>query len=268
MTPADLMELGLKLFPVTPHKKPAMIGWQRYALAATIDTIRNDWRNGHRAFGIYLAPSRLVVLDADTKEADAWAEDALPDTPMRTITKRGQHRFYRLVDGERPPKDKRPIAGIALDRKAKGYVIAPGSVVGGFTYREATFWDTPLCELPDYPSSLFPQEPEPERCRIMLPDRGMDGDAAAIAKWFIDNSKDSIQGENGSAIMKHAASFFANGIGLSRDGAARCMFEWNLKRAQPEWSEREIMHAIDTSLREGAANGRPRGWAYADWAKS
>ena len=261
------MELGLKLFPVTPRKRPAMIGWQRYAIEAKIDDIRNQWRLGYRAFGIYLAPSRLVVLDADTPEANAWSEENLPHTPMATVTKRGMHRFYRLPEGAMAPKDNRPLAGIALDRKAKGYVIAPGSLIGGFVYRETSYWDTELSGLPLYPASVFPKESAFEPCKLRIIDMPFNKDASVIAKWFIKNSEDSEQGCNGSRVMKRAASFFVNGLALNGDDAMACLSEWNTHRAKPMWSDRELQHAIITSSAEGASNGRPRGWAYVEWAK-
>jgi hypothetical protein len=267
MTPADLMELGLKLFPVTPQKKPALKGWQAYAVSATIEHIRQDWRNGFRAFGIYLLPSRLVALDSDTPAARGWSDQNLPETPMTTLTKRGDHRFYRLPDTMAAPKDIRPIAGVALDRKAKGYVIAPGSLIGGFVYKETAFWDTPLHELPLYPAGIFPPERLVVPCKITIGDMPLNGDAVAIAKWFIDNSEDSVEGENGSRVLKRAASFFVNGMALDHASAWFCMAEWNLHKAKPRWGEKEMLHAMETSRVEGAANGRPRGWAYTDWAK-
>jgi len=265
VTPADLMELGLKLFPVTPHKRPALMGWQRYATIATIENIRNDYRNGYRAFGIYLRPSRLVVFDADNIAADQWADANLPDTPMMTITKRGSHRFYRLPDDAPTPTDNRPVVGVAIDRKAKGYVIAPGSSLGGFVYQEKTWWDTPLDELPLYPVAMFPERPV-VKCDINVPDTKLTADGIRMQQWFISNSEDSVSGENGSRVLKRAASFFVNGMALDLNDSIRCMEEWNLHRAKPMWSAREILHALETSMREGSKNGRPRGWAYTDWA--
>lgn len=265
MTPADLLELGLKLFPVTPHKRPAMMGWQRYATLAKIENIRNDYRNGYRAFGIYLKPSGLVVFDADNEQADQWAEDHLPDTPMMTITKRGSHRYYRLPEGCPVPTDNRPVVGVSLDRKAKGYVVAPGSTLGGFVYREKSFWDTPLSELPLYPVHMFPERPV-VKCEVTVPDTKLDKTGIAIQQWFISNSEDSVMGDGGSSKLKRAASFFVNGMALDLNDACRCMEEWNIHKAKPMWSAREILHALETSIREGSKNGRPRGWAYTDWA--
>lgn len=266
MNPAELMELGLKLFPVTPHKRPALIGWQRYAEYATIDSIRNDWRRGYRAFGIYLAPSRLVVFDADNEVADQWAEDNLPETPMMTLTRRGSHRFYQLPEGADYPLDNRPVAGVSLDRKAKGYVIAPGSVIGGFTYKANAFWDTPLEDLPLYPTTMFP-EYKRMRCDIDIPRVPLTEDGQRLAHWFIHHTEDSVQGENGSRTMKRAASFFVNGMNLVIGDAMALLMTWNDHRATPKWGEGEMLHALETSMAEGTINGRPRGWAYADWTK-
>lgn len=268
MTPADLVALGLKVFPVTPNKRPAFKGWQEYAVRATLADLRTEWRKGTRAFGIYLAPSRIVVLDADTATAEAWSDEHLPPTPMMTITKRGAHRYYRLPDGAPTPKDNRPIAGLALDRKAKGYTVAPGSILGGFVYKAQTFWDTPLSEIPEYPAHLFPVEREVEHCSVIVPDLALSQDGLRIIKWFNENSEPSVQGLEGSRAMKRAASFFLNGLALSEDEAMACMQEWNKAKADPPWSDREMIHALETSSREGAINGRPRGWAYSDWAKA
>jgi hypothetical protein len=266
MTPADLVDLGLKLFPVSPHKRPLMVGWQRYAVNATLDSLRNDWCNGVRAFGIYLRPSRIVAFDADNKAADAWAEENLPHTPMMTLTKRGSHRFYRLPEGVSPPKDNRPVVGVALDRKAKGYVIAPGSSLGGFVYKEQSFWDTPIGELPEYPIAMFPERIM-EPCRVAVPDINESDVTYQIIEWFIANSEDSIEGQGGSRVLKKAASFFVNGLAIPHNHVGFWLDEWNKNRAKPEWSLKEINHAIETSRIEGASNGRPRGWAYTDWAK-
>lgn len=267
MTPADLLDLGLKLFPVTANKKPAYKGWQKYAETATVAHIREEWRKGFRAFGIYLAPSRLVVFDADNQVAMSWADDHLPESPMMTMTRRGNHRFYRLPEGLPPPRDNRPIAGVALDRKAKGYVIAPGSLLGGFVYNAVTFWDTPLDELPLYPVDKLPVEREPVTCCVTVPDLEPTLLGTEIGEWFIANSEDSIAGDNGSRALKKAASFFINGLALSLPHAMAWLSEWNHHRATPPWSDQELQHALDTSAREGAITGRPRGWAYADWTK-
>ncbi len=268
MTPADLVELGLRLFPITGGKRPAFAGWQRYACNNTLADLRNDWRKGFRAFGIYLRPSRLVVFDCDNQAAAAWAEENLPHTPMMTLTKRGLHRFYRLPEDAPTPKDNRPVAGVAMDRKAKGYVVAPGSALGGYVYKASAFWDTPLDELPVYPVDKLPPEREPVACRVIIPDMEQTALGSTIGEWFIENSEDSVAGQNGSRQLKRAASFFVNGLGLSLTASEAWLSEWNLRRAQPPWSDKELGHAIETSIREGAITGRPRGWAYTDWARS
>ena len=260
------MSLGLKLFPVTPQKRPAIVGWQQYAVNATIDNIRNDWRNGYRAFGIYLRPSKLVVFDADNPIADAWAESNLPSTPMMTLTRRGSHRYYRLPPDAPAPKDNRPVLDVALDRKAKGYVVAPGSLLGGFVYSPRSFWDTPLSDLPLYPSAMFPERIV-EPCTIDIPDIKETEVTMQIIGWFIANSEDSIEGNGGSRVLKKAASFFVNGLALCQSHAEAWLAQWNTVHAKPEWSIKEMRHAMETSRSEGAVNGRPRGWAYTDWAK-
>ena len=127
---------GMGLFPFPLHdpdsddprafKKPRWGGWQTTALEST-PSQRKTWDQVGFNLGIYLGPSQLVVVDSDSPEAEAWAVANLPKTPWMVGTAHGFHRYYRLAPGAAAPPDNRPMAGLALDVKAHGYVLAPGS---------------------------------------------------------------------------------------------------------------------------------------------
>jgi hypothetical protein len=132
-TAQKLHSMGMFPFPLKPHnssipnafKQPQSWGWQWQALGCTenshVPWDRAPWPN----LGLWLLPSNLVCLDSDTPEAEVWAQANLSETPWVTRTARGKHRYYRLVAPSRVPTDNKPFPG--LDRKARGYVLAPGS---------------------------------------------------------------------------------------------------------------------------------------------
>ena len=108
---------------------------------------------------------------------------------------------------------------------------------------------------------MFPERPV-VKCDVIVPDTKLDATGIKIQQWFISNSEDSVMGDGGSKQLKRAASFFVNGMARDINDACRCMDEWNIHKAKPMWSQREILHALETSIREGAKNGRPRGCAH------
>ena len=92
-TASRLRQMGLYPFPLKDHnpaderefKRPLFVGWQNEAKRATPDELASADRSGCN-LGLHLGPSRLVVIDTDTPEAEAWAAEHLPPTPWRTRT--------------------------------------------------------------------------------------------------------------------------------------------------------------------------------------
>lgn len=159
----SLAACGLFPFPLRPHdpadpsafKRPRFVGWQEMATGSTAEQ-RQAWDGQGWNLGIYLQPSRLVVIDTDTPDAEEWALRSLPETPWQTRTAKGRHRFYRLAEGQGVPVDNKPIAG--MDRKANGYVLAPGSWHFGarLEYAPEGDWKAPKASLPIYCPAWFP----------------------------------------------------------------------------------------------------------------
>ena len=85
---------------------------------------------------------RLAVVDADAREADAFLDTGITPTPVKTITSRGRHRWYRM------PKDlaiTNAASAAKIDIRGEGgYVVAPGSTYSDGTRNEweiAPGWD-------------------------------------------------------------------------------------------------------------------------------
>jgi hypothetical protein len=106
----------------------------------------------------------VVVVDADSDEAETLVKERCPDTPMRVVTGSGHlHRYYR-----HPGEKISQILGVRiggvkqkLDIKGDGnYVVAPGSVhKSGNIYR----WSEPftakmVAKLPVFDPAWLPHE--------------------------------------------------------------------------------------------------------------
>lgn len=259
-TIADLHKLGLPVFPMV-GKKPALRGWQDISQHATIDSLRDWWRRGYRAFGIYLLPAGLCVVDGDNDDAVQWMRLSLPETPWMTQTSRGQHWYYRKPN--RDLREGRVLDDPPVDLKWKSGVTAPFSQRDDFTYTLLGDWSKHPSELPELPvldCFLPPVE------RFMAQKSRVDFKPCPLisdkAEEYIRRSDKSVQGSFGSFQCKKAASYFVNGLGLSVEDALGWMRKWNQECAIPEWSERELRHACETAHREGPKNGKPVGYAF------
>ncbi len=145
MSPADLgalpalerarflVGLGLSVIPIRPGSKVASIKWEPYQERHPTDAELVAWFDGKPNAPMAIvtgAISGLVVVDADSPEALAWAEEHLPPTPIRVRTGKGLHLYYRHP-GTKVRNRARIRTGqgkLALDvRGDGGYVLAPGS---------------------------------------------------------------------------------------------------------------------------------------------
>lgn len=138
-------------------KRPR-VAWKAYQdKPASEEQIRQWW--GHWPYanpavltgGYSGCTFRLAVVDADAREADAFLDTGITPTPVKTITSRGRHRWYRM------PKDlaiTNAASAAKIDIRGEGgYVVAPGS-----TYADGTrnTWDiAPGWDLSDF--NLLPE---------------------------------------------------------------------------------------------------------------
>lgn len=110
------------------------------------------------------ATSGLLVLDVDGEKGEASLaalvarHGALPVT-AEVRTRKGRHIYFLHVPGL---KNRAAIlskdSGLDI-RTDGGYVVAPGSVVGGHTYALA---DRPVAAAPSWLVALFPKKAEPK----------------------------------------------------------------------------------------------------------
>lgn len=116
-------------------------------------------------FGIHTGKVRgarfaLVVVDLDSVRAVEWANHNLPLSPVRALTKKGEHWYYAAPEGGRT-RAKVRIESERLDidvRGDGGQVVAPPSVhPDGYLYAKIGAWDADdFDSLPVYTDSWFP----------------------------------------------------------------------------------------------------------------
>lgn len=147
--------------PEGAGKIPTLAGWQRLG-ARTAEVLEEGYSEGLNLSILtgWHDSARLcvVAVDGDDEAALAWMREYLPPTRVKSLTRRGEHWFYRCV----APTAKRnlkfsPLA-LSIDLMADGgQVVAPPSVHrDGHVYEEIEPW-TPeaLASMPVFNPAWF-----------------------------------------------------------------------------------------------------------------
>jgi hypothetical protein len=179
----ELASRGWHVFPCTTGtKRPALRGnWQRHA---TTDPrrIRDWWTWRPYNIGISCGPSGLVVIDLDVPRGastgTATGATSLAELcqrsaqayPSRTFTvttpSGGTHLYFRAPSATIPNSAGR-LGPLIDTRAAGGYVLAPGSRVGGRAYTPANAMLP--APLPGWIARALTQPPPPQTASPLLP---------------------------------------------------------------------------------------------------
>jgi predicted P-loop ATPase len=108
----------LNIIPLLVDSKLPAVSWKRAIDGQPFgdDELRDIWgRFGGKvnpgiACGRFSAGG-LMVVDLDTPEAVEWATENLPPTPMKTVTRHGEHWYYRLDDGYEKMPNRADVLG-------------------------------------------------------------------------------------------------------------------------------------------------------------
>jgi len=163
----DLVERGLAVFPLPPGgRRPDAGGWSSRCWTDP-DRVRRWWREGDN-IGVGCRASSVVGLDLDVGGAGRDVLAALaarlgepwPDTLTVTSPSRGAHLYFRVPVGSTiaSVSGGRTALGPGIDirgpgRGSGGYLIGPGSVVGGVRY--VIERDLPVAPLPSWIAVLL-----------------------------------------------------------------------------------------------------------------
>ena len=159
----ELAARGYPIFPLKPNsKEPATPNGFR---AATTDPEQiKRWWSENPSYNIGIAAPSLLVVDLDAYKPEATqSKEKLfggfvpADIPV-VATPRGGFHYYLRVDTDWAAEwgignNVDLLPGLDLKGCNKGYVVAPGSIVGGKRYELAGGWTElpPLEQLPGLP---------------------------------------------------------------------------------------------------------------------
>jgi len=160
---ADLAARGLAVFPLPPGGRKPAGPWRSQCLNDP-ERVRELWREGDN-IGVGCRASGVVGLDLDLHAdsdgravlaalAERLGED-WPDTLTVATPSGGRHLYFAVPDGctigsfsgaRSPLSPAIDVRGPGL--RSGGYLVGPGSVVGGVRY--VIERDVPVAALPEW----------------------------------------------------------------------------------------------------------------------
>lgn len=242
-----------------PGKWPARKGWQERP-ALTPAQLRGEYRRG-RNLGLHTglvtgAALPLVALDLDGEQGFIFCQQRkIPCSPVRTVTRNGQHWLYRHPGRgcAVPTRQKIDESRVVDVRGERGnLVLAPSQHASGFIYAPVEPWTRRLlAQIPTWDPAWIPAPPAAEPPRWTASRSLFDADADALrrARRAMQNMRPSIQGQNGSTACFVAACTLLKRYQLSPAQALEVLTHEFNPRCQPPWSPRELQHKVSSAAR-------------------
>lgn len=222
----------LSVIPLSWEKKP-VVKWAEYQdRRPTLDELR-AWPKGN--LGIVTGcVSGLVVADCESLEDAKWFAENRGKSPTVVQTKRGFHFYFKTPDTRVMNGTK--IAGRYDVRGEGGFVVAPPSRHSRGRYR----WHRDLQPVEKLPAWNPEWRPVTNGGSAASEKSIRDG-AAYIAKIK------AVAGQGGHNETYRAACVL-RASGMSEGEALLCLQEWNRTNAEPAWSDRELLHKIQSAF--------------------
>jgi N12 class adenine-specific DNA methylase len=222
----DLALQGFAVFPLNPGtKRPMFKGWER--LASTDPHQIARWWNATPNANIAIAcgPSNLLVIDLDKAKkpdgprhgqetlATLAAGREVPHTFTVASASGGRHLYYRQPDGTAlsitTGSDTAGLGPLVDTRGHGGYIVAPGSVFNGGTYRIEH--DAPVAPLPTWiadeltkrPTTQEPP-PAPAPSRMPVSDRRRSAYGNAALKHAADTVARAPEGTRNDTLNRES----------------------------------------------------------------
>jgi hypothetical protein len=272
-----LAERGWHVFPCLPgDKRPAISRWEQRACAIPRLAARY-WPSARHNVGVACGPSNLVVLDLDVSPDDAlgvserlapYGAQQLaritrelgqpwPDTFTVTTPSGGRHLYFIAIDGREIRNSASKIAPKVDVRAAGGYVVAPGSVVGGCRY-EITEDRAPV-RLPAWLADLASPPPVVPPRVMALPAVSPGGYGGAALRGEVELLAAAMPGGRNAQLNRAAFSLgtlVAAGT-LSEGTVVQALREAAQQNGlMADDGERRCVATIRSGLRAGMANPR------------
>lgn len=259
-----LLGIGFSVIPIVATGKTPLAKWTEYQRRLpTPEELHRLFRgNGDANVGLVTgAVSRVVVVDTDNAEAEAWAREHLPSSRMQTQTAKGLHHYYRHPGSAISNRAGITVAGgkLRLDvRGDGGYVVAPGSThESGAVYKAVGDWSQEgIASLPTFDPSWLKQWAEPghadeglqeheasERTKRGKTRPRRDGTAS------IGEAGDGLvhEGERNNTAFDLACRFRRQGV--SEERALQHLVDWNQHDVHPPLPMEELEKCLASAYR-------------------
>lgn len=242
-----------------PGKCPARKKWQDRP-ALTPGELRREYRPG-RNLGLHTglvsgAKLPLVALDIDGEQGFIFCQQQkIPCSPVRTVTRNGQHWLYRHPGrGCAVPTRQKidPDRVVDIRGERGNLVLPPSQHASGFVYAPVEPWARRLlAQVPTWDPAWIPAPPakEPPRWTQARPVFELDADVLKRARRAMQNQRPSIQGQNGSTACFIAACTLLKRYQLSPAQALEVLTQEFNPRCVPPWSARELQHKVESAAR-------------------
>jgi hypothetical protein len=276
-------ERGWHVFPITPGAKtpPVIDRWETRA-STDPNQIHHWWRYTAYSIGIATGPSRLVVIDLDTRKhgqpaPDQWTTLGIGSgvgvlrmlarqhrttvTPTYAVTtpSGGWHLYYTAPAGT-ALRNTHDVIGFKIDTRAHGgYVVAPGSPVPPDGYQLTD--DRDPAELPSWlHQALTPKPPTTISAPAQTVATNPDGYTSAAVRSEAQRVRTAPPGQH-NAVLCRAAYALGQlvGTGLLDHGSARAELTAAasaLIGADCDCTPAEVTRVITAGLTAGARNPR------------
>jgi hypothetical protein len=207
---------GFRVFPVSPNAKtPLVAGWREQATTDT-ERIRAWWAKTPDA-NVGVSTEGLVVVDVDPKNGGREDGLALPPTLTVATPSGGRHYYYAGV-GRNSVSSLAP--GVDT-RSSGGYVVGPGSCIGGRPYRIER--DLPVAKAPDYLLSASQPRPGYSLVESLR-------DVERAAKLVLATPV-PMRGERNAAAFRLAQQL--RDLGVREGTTLALLHQWNARGVEP-----------------------------------
>lgn len=249
-----LARKGFKVIPLAVGSKKPIAG-EAWRDTATDDpvTILETWSRDDYNIGVVTGEG-LIGLDIDVKGGhDGFAallNLGLPAGALKTFTVEtpsGGLHVYLKADIDLRNSASRLGPGLDV-RGAGGYLVGPGSVIGGKAYRVKS--DAPIAACPVQLIERARASVVPAGDKVPLVDLDEEG-AVQRAISYLEEAPPALQGQGGDDRTFRVAARLKD-FGLSEVTALELMaLHWN-ERCEPPWSYEDLTTKVANAYRYGA----------------
>ena len=243
---------GHRVFPLQEDSKlPLDIAW---TLSATTEeaVIRRWWVDPvlgcERDYNVAALTTDWIVADIDVKDGKPGLETMARlglefDTRCVRTPTGGYHLYYR---GLKEPTGQSPL-GVGVDVRAmNGFVVAPGSTIGGVPYEVEL--DLPVADFPEHLRHLL-KVPR-RRADVVPADVDLDAPEAVelVAHWLLHDAPPAVEGENGDDTTYRVCCRIRD-FGVSENQGLELFLDEYNGRCSPPWSVDEARAKMENAYR-------------------